>query len=67
MTETVDLRKLKKWLGPGEISELAREIGISPRQATRIIDGTCQNWAFAEKLIDRAERNKAIRERAEAL
>lgn len=67
MTETIDLRNLKRWLGPGEITEISQEIGITTRQASRIIDGTHQNWAFVQKFLERVERNKSIRERAQAI
>jgi len=63
MSETTDLRHLKKWLGRGEISEIMQEVGIGTRvQASNIIAGRCQNWLFVEKFLERVRRNKALKE-----
>lgn len=63
MSETADLRHLKRWIGRGEISEIMKEVGISTRvQASNIISGRCQNWLFVEKFMERVRKNKALKE-----
>jgi len=63
----VDLRAWKQYLQKNDIAEIAEEIGITPQQGSHIMNGNSTNWDFAEKIIARAKRNKAIKEEAESL
>lgn len=56
----IDLKPLKKWLQKGEIEEVAKEVGVTPAQASNIISGRSNNFDFAQRLYDRAEKNKAL-------
>lgn len=60
------LRDIKKWLQRGEIREAAKEEGLSRAQVNHIMAGKSKqvNWKFVENLVARAERNKAIAQRA---
>lgn len=62
-----DLRPLKKWLMPGDIGMLAKEVGISSVQASYIISGKSRNWDFVEKFLERVERNKSLVDKANNL
>lgn len=63
----VSLKEAKKYLQIGDISEVAKEVGIGKVQASKVMNGKSTNWAFTEKIIARAEYNKAIKERSESL
>lgn len=67
MTVTLNLKPLKKWLEPGDIGMLAREVGISSVQASYIISGKCRNWDFVEKFLAKVERNKALHDKANSI
>lgn len=68
MSEAVDLRPLKKWLGRGEIGEIMKEVGIGSRvHAANIIRGQRQNWQFVQAFLERVEKNKALVEKVNSL
>lgn len=67
MSQTVDLRPLKRFLQRGEIAVIADEVGISTRQATYVISGHSQNWCFVEKFLARVEHNKALYEKSQSI
>lgn len=62
-----DLKHLKQWLQKGEIEEVAKEVGITPSQASNIISGKSSNYSFVEKILERAERNKALKLKVDSI
>lgn len=66
-TITIDLRPLRGYLAPGQVGEIAKDVGISRSMATKIIAGECQNWSFVQKFLQKVEANKALVEKAELL
>lgn len=64
---TLDLRGLKKFLRRGDIEGAAKEVGITREHASSCMNGKKINWQFAENIIQRAERNKQLKERAERI
>jgi hypothetical protein len=63
--EKIDIKHLKKWLGPGDISEIAAEVGVTVKTVGNTLHGRSWNWAVADKIIERAEKNRTIVSRAE--
>lgn len=63
----INLKPLKKWLEPGDIGMLAKQVGISNVQASYVISGRSRNWDFVEKFLEKVERNKALIEKAKNL
>jgi hypothetical protein len=61
------MRKVKRYLQSGDITEIAAEVGVTTKTVGNIIAGRSTNWLIAEKLVARAEHNKAIKERAQSL
>jgi hypothetical protein len=61
------LRHLKKWLEKNDISDAAREVGITPIQASNVMSGRCQNWTFSKIIIEKAAKNKALSELANSI
>jgi hypothetical protein len=62
----ISLQEAKKYLQLGEIAEVAKEVGIGKAQASNVMKGRSTNWAFVEKILERAERNKAIKARVDS-
>jgi hypothetical protein len=61
------LKHLKEWLDKNDIADAAKDVGISPQQASNIMAGRCKNWSFTEKIIEKAKKNKALIELANTL
>lgn len=57
--EEIDFAEIKRWLEWGDIKLLATECGISPNQATSVMQGKIKNFAFLEKVIAKAMANKS--------
>lgn len=64
---TPSLTTAKQYLQKNDIREIAKECGIGPSQASLVMSGKSTNWEFAKKIIERAEFNKTLMVRAEAL
>lgn len=61
------LANAKRYLQKNDISEVAHECGIGVSQASKVMSGKSTNWDFVKKIIERAERNKALQERAQSI
>lgn len=61
------LAKAKQWLQKNDISEVAKECGIGVYQASKVMTGKSSNWDFVAKILERAERNKALAEKVDSL
>lgn len=67
MEKGIDLRPLKRWLMPGDIAIVAKQVGITTVQASYIMSGKCRNWDFVAKLLEKVEYYKSLQARAESL
>jgi hypothetical protein len=63
----VSLLNAKEYLGHGDYTAIAKESGVTTKTVNNVLNGRRTNWTVAEKILDRAERNKAIKERAESI
>lgn len=61
------LAELKQYLQKNDLSEIAEEVGITRPQVSNVLAGRSKNWKVVEKLIERAERNKALMNRANSI
>lgn len=61
------LRNAKKYLQRGELKEISKEVGVNDATVTAVLDGKFLNWQVIEKIIERAERNKSLIARAQAI
>lgn len=61
------LRNAKKYLQRGELKEISKEVGVNDATVTAVLDGKFLNWSVVEKIIERAERNKGLLDRAKAI
>lgn len=65
--KTTALKKAKKWLGEGEITEIAKEVGVTIHTVANVIAGRSKNFIVAGKILARAKANKAIFDQAKEL
>lgn len=63
----IDLRPLKPWLQKGEIEAVAKEVGVTKTHASQYMRGRWPNYEFAQKINERVQRNKALKEQIESL
>jgi hypothetical protein len=63
----MNLREARKWLGRNEINEVAADCGVSRQTVTNVIAGRATNYIIAEKILTRAEKNKSLKQRADAI
>lgn len=61
----ISLDGIRGYLQKGDIEAAAKEAGISAVWASRCMNGKATHWAFTENIVRRAERNRAIADRAE--
>jgi DNA-binding CsgD family transcriptional regulator len=63
------LRKAKRWLDNNALTEIAEEVGCSPKTVGNQIhkDNKRPNMLIVQKIIERAEHNKQLKQRAESL
>lgn len=61
------LTNAKSYLKHGELKEIAKEVGVSDATVSEVINGNWLNWSVVEKIIERAEKNKSLIVRAQAL
>jgi 3-oxoacyl-[acyl-carrier-protein] synthase III len=62
-----DLQNAKRYLQKGELKEVAAEVGVHKQAVTDVLNGRSVNWNIIEKIIERAEKNKNLVVRAQAL
>lgn len=62
-----DLQNAKRYLQRGELKEVAKEVGVHKQAVTDVLNGRSVNWIIIEKIIERAEKNKSLIVRAQAL
>jgi len=65
-----NLKKVKRYLSKNDVTEIALEVGVQPRTVSNHIHHTPKMYPNAlviEKILERAERNKALRQRVENL
>lgn len=61
------LKNAKKYLQRGELKQVAEEVGVGEQSVTDVLAGKYMNWDVVNKVIARAEANKAILERGKSL
>jgi hypothetical protein len=62
----ISLGDAKKYLQRNDLSEIAAEMNLRRGAISNILYGRSKNFRVAEKILERAERNKAIMERAKS-
>lgn len=65
--KATSLKSAKKWLSRGDLVEIATECGVTKQWISAIISDSSKDFAIAEKIIQKAEHNKALVERSQAL
>lgn len=61
--ELIDLRPAKKYLETGDLKKFAKEEGITPQMVSHYMKHGTTNESFAIKVLEKAERIKALKER----
>jgi hypothetical protein len=63
---TISLLEAKKYLGSGDITDIASTVGVTTKTVSNVIYGRSTNWAVAEEILKRAEHNKSLKQRSES-
>jgi hypothetical protein len=63
----VSLAEAKKYLQRNDLSDIAKEEGLKRGQISNVLHGRSKNFSVVEKILLRAERNKALMERAKSI
>jgi hypothetical protein len=63
----LSLAEAKKYLQRNDLSEIAIEAHVSRQTVSGVLHGRTKNFKVAEKIISRAEVNKAIVERGNSI
>jgi len=64
---SIDMEALLRWLDRGDITRLAKEQYITPRQANNIITGRSRNYSFINRMVAKAEENMRLAQRTQIL
>lgn len=65
--KNISLKEAKQYLQRGDLKEIAREVGLERGTVSNVLAGRSKNWKVMEKILERAERNKALKERAASI
>ena len=65
--KNLSLKDAKRYLQRGDLRDIAVETGLKRGQESNVLAGRSKNWTVVEKILQRAERNKALKERAESI
>jgi hypothetical protein len=60
----ISLADAKKYLQRNDLSEIATEMELKRGAVSNVLHGRSKNFRVAEKILERAERNKSVMERA---
>jgi predicted XRE-type DNA-binding protein len=60
----VSIAEVKRYLQKNDLTEIAQEVGITRSQVSNVLAGRSKNFKVLAKLVERAEGNKALTQRA---
>lgn len=63
----LSLADAKTYLQRNDLSEIAKEEGLTRGQVSNVLHGRSKNFKVAEKIINRARRNKSIIQKAKSI
>jgi hypothetical protein len=65
--KNISLKDAKQYLNRGDLKEIADEEGLKRGAISNVLAGRSKNWTVIGKILDRAEKNKALKERAQKI
>lgn len=63
----LSLTQAKDYLQRNDLTKIAKQVGLTRGQVSNVLHGRSKNWKVVAKILALAEKNKALKERAEQI